>query len=182
MHDCVGLSLYAFMQTSVCLIYPLSYLIKAPVRTQAYRFFFKYTRVSFFAVLPFSSASEQTFRSDAVLTIFNTTALSMKSLLWSTTSNVTYAAAMGHQPATTYEPAHRIGVVLISCLYCNDYTTKNCTSLLHTYYNINIQHIITDADVINPNMDFTWTECLYVGGNEIKWEVLRRRVIMAWCS
>ena len=51
---------------------------------------------------------------------------------------------------------------------------KNYISLQHTYYHINIQHIITGADVINPNMDFSWTECLYVDGNEIKCIVLRR--------
>ena len=78
---------------------------------------------------------------------------------------------MGHQSATSYETANRIGVVFISCLYCNDYITKNCTSLLHTYYHINIQHIIPGADVINPNMDLSRMECLYINGNEIKREV-----------
>ena len=102
-------------------------------------------------------------------------------LLWSTSSNVTYTAAMGYQSTTSYEQAYRIGVMFILCLYSNDYMAKNCTSLLHTYYHINIQHIIRGADVINPNMDFSWTECLYADGIEIKCAVLRRCVIMA-CS
>jgi hypothetical protein len=50
---------------------------------------------------------------------------------------------------------------------------KNYISLQHTYYHV-IQNIITGADVIDPNMDFSWTECLYVDGSEIKCAVLKR--------
>jgi len=111
MHDCVGLSLYAFMQASVCLIYPFAYLIKTPVRTQAYRFFLKYKCVSFFAILSFSLPLNKRFDPTPCWRFLTPQLSIWRSLLWSTTSNVTYAAAMGHQSATSYEPAHRIGVL-----------------------------------------------------------------------
>ena len=109
---------------SLCLIYPFTYRIKAPVRTHAYRFFLKYTCVSFFAVLSFSLPLDKRF-GPTPRWRFLTPHLSVcRSLLWSTTSNVTYAAVIGHQSATSHEPAHRIGVLFISCLYCNDHMTK----------------------------------------------------------